>query len=76
MVLLLAVGPQLLGHSSLNYALGQLPATLVTVAALGEPVGSAVLALLLLGEVPGWPVLAGGVLILVGIALAGRGERE
>jgi len=76
MILLLAVGPQLLGHSSLNYALGQLPATLVTVAALGEPVGSAVLALLLLGEVPGWPVLAGGVLILVGIALAGRGERE
>jgi len=74
MILLLAIGPQLLGHSSLNYALGQLSATLVTVAALGEPIGSTVLALLLLGEVPSWVTLAGGALILVGIALATRGE--
>lgn len=75
LIFLLAVGPQLLGHSSLNYALGQLPATLVSIAVLGEPVGSAVLAWFMLGEVPGWAVLAGGSLILVGIVLAGRGER-
>jgi drug/metabolite transporter (DMT)-like permease len=75
MILLLAVGPQLLGHSSLNYALGQLSATLVTVAALGEPIGSAVLALLLLGEVPSWLTLGGGGLILLGIGLASFGER-
>lgn len=74
MILLLAIGPQLLGHSSLNYALGQLSATLVTVAALGEPLGSAVLALLLLGEVPPLLTLGGGGLILVGIGLASAGE--
>jgi len=74
MILLLAVGPQLLGHSSLNYALGQLSATLVTVAALGEPIGSTVLAFVLLGETPSLLTLGGGVLILVGIALASVGE--
>jgi drug/metabolite transporter (DMT)-like permease len=76
MILLLAIGPQLLGHSSLNYALGHLSATLVTVAALGEPLGSAVLALLLLGEMPPLLTLGGGVLILAGIALASWGERR
>ena len=74
MILLLALGPQLLGHSSLNYALGQLSATLVTVAALGEPIGSALLALLLLGEAPPLLTLGGGVLILAGIALTTIGE--
>lgn len=74
LLLLLALGPQLLGHSALNYALGKLSATFVTVAVLGEPLGAAVLAFLLLGEVPPATSLFGGVLILVGIALAGRGE--
>lgn len=74
LILLLAVGPQVLGHSSLNYALGQLPATLVTVAALGEPIGAALLAFLLLREAPGWLVLAGGAFILGGIALTSLGE--
>lgn len=74
MLLLLAVGPQLLGHSSLNYALGQLSATLVTIAALGEPIGSALLALALLGQVPAALTLLGGALILGGIALTAVGE--
>jgi drug/metabolite transporter (DMT)-like permease len=76
MFFLLAVGPQLLGHSSLNYALGQLSATFVTVTALGEPIGSALLAFLLLQEVPPSIVFAGGALILAGIALASQGERR
>ncbi len=74
MFLLLAVGPQLLGHSSMNFALGQLSAVFVTVVVLGEPIGSSVLALLLLGEVPPWPAFLGGALILGGIVLAGQGE--
>ncbi len=75
MLLLLALGPQLLGHSSLNYALGHLSVTLVTIAALGEPIGSALLALVLLGQVPAALTLVGGALILGGIVLAGVGER-
>lgn len=69
---LLALGPQLIGHTSFNWALKHLPASTVAVIILGEPVGSAVLAHLLLGE----PVTAlkavGGLLILVGIYLSSR----
>ncbi len=74
LLLLLALGPQLLGHSALNYALGHLSATLVTVAVLGEPLGAAVLALTLLGEMPPTTSLFGGALILVGILLVSQGE--
>jgi drug/metabolite transporter (DMT)-like permease len=70
MLFLLAVGPQIIGHSSLNWALRHLPAAAVGVVTLAEPVGSTVLALLLLGEVPTPFKLAGGALILTGIYLS------
>jgi len=70
---LLAIVPQLVGHSSFNWALKFLPATYVSVAALGEPIGSTVLAVFLLGEMPSALKIAGGVLILAGIAVASRG---
>jgi len=76
MIVLLAVGPQILGHSSLNYALEHLSATFVTVAVLGEPLGSSLFAYLFLNETPRWTALAGGALILGGIVLAGRGEQR
>jgi drug/metabolite transporter (DMT)-like permease len=69
---LLALVPQLLGHSSFNWALKYLPATFVSVTILGEPVGSIVLAAVLLHEVPGLTQLGGSLLILVGILLASR----
>jgi drug/metabolite transporter (DMT)-like permease len=68
-IALLALVPQLLGHSSFNWALRYLPASLVAVALLGEPVGSSALAWALLHEVPGPVTLAGTVLILAGIAV-------
>jgi len=68
--LLLALGPQLLGHSSLNWALKYMPATMVTIAVLGEPVGATILAALILGEVPTLLEVVGGVLILGGILTA------
>jgi drug/metabolite transporter (DMT)-like permease len=71
---LMALGPQILGHSSLNWALRYLSATFVTLAILGEPIGSTLLAWWLLGERPsGWAV-AGGLLIFAGIVLASRAE--
>jgi drug/metabolite transporter (DMT)-like permease len=72
---LLALGPQLIGHSSINWSLGYLSPAFVTVAILGEPIGSAVLALILFREVPPLATLAGGVLILVGIYVSSREER-
>ena len=69
---LLALVPQLLGHSAFNWALKFLPATYVSVTVLGEPAASTVMAAVLLGERPTALKLAGGALILAGIVLASR----
>ncbi|MBN2346453.1 MAG: DMT family transporter [Candidatus Aminicenantes bacterium] len=69
-LLLLALLPQLLGHSSFNWALGHLPASYVAIATLGEPVGAALLASLFLGEFPSPLKIAAAFLILTGITLA------
>lgn len=72
MLVLLALVPQLLGHTSLNWALRYVPATLVSTAVLGEPVGATILAYLILGEVPTPPEIGGGALVLVGVYIAFR----
>ena len=69
-MLLLALVPQLVGHMSLNWALRFLPATMVTVAVLGEPVGATLLAWGALGESPTPLELGGGGLMLLGVATA------
>lgn len=70
MCLLLALVPQLLGHMSLNWALRFVPATMITVAILGEPVAATGWARLILGEVPTVSQVVGGVLILGGVGVA------
>ncbi len=69
---LLALVPQLLGHSVFNWSLKYIPASLVSVTLLGEPIGSSVLAYFILQEQPGWIKIGGAVLILSGIWLAAR----
>jgi len=69
-LVLLALLPQLLGHSSFNWALAHLPASYVSIALLGEPVGASILAAILLGELPGGLKLLGIGLILAGILIA------
>lgn len=69
-LLLLALLPQLVGHTIYNWSLRFFPATIVAVSTLGEPIGSAILAFLLLKETPGLSVLFGGGLILMGIYFA------
>jgi len=68
----LAVFPQLLGHSTFNWALKHLSAALVSISLLGEPVGSTILSYFILNEIPSPIKLVGAVLILVGIFLAAR----
>jgi drug/metabolite transporter (DMT)-like permease len=75
MFVLLAVGPQIIGHSSLNWALRHLSAAAVGVTTLGEPVGSAILAYFLLREAPTLFKVAGGCLILAGIYASLQGGR-
>ena len=65
--LLLGLVPQLIGHSSFNWALARLPATFVSVATLGEPIGSTVLAYFFLSETPSFLKVLGSTLVLTGI---------
>jgi drug/metabolite transporter (DMT)-like permease len=71
-ILLLALVPQLIGHSTFNWILRYVPATLVAITTLGEPVGSTVLAYFVLQEIPAVLTLFGGFLILAGIYLSSR----
>jgi drug/metabolite transporter (DMT)-like permease len=69
-LVLLALVPQLVGHSSFNWALARLPAVFVAVATLGEPIGATVLAYFLLSETPTTIRMFGAALVLAGIAVA------
>lgn len=60
------------GHTVYNWALRHVRAIAVSVSFLGEPPLTAVLALLILGNVPSWTTISGGVLILAGLALTLR----
>ena len=64
----LAAGPMLLGHTGMNWALKHLPAHVVNLTVLGEPVGASLLAMLIpaIGERPDLWTIAGGGLILMG----------
>jgi drug/metabolite transporter (DMT)-like permease len=68
--LLLAIAPQLVGHSSFNWALKHLTAPVVAVVILGEPVGASLIAWLILHQPPTALEVVGGLLVLAGIALA------
>jgi drug/metabolite transporter (DMT)-like permease len=68
----MAVGPGIFGHTVFNWALGHLEASVVSVSLLGEPVGSTLLAVVLLSEVPDLLTLAGGAVVLGGIYVTTR----
>ena len=70
LLVLMALVPQILGHTVFNFLLRHLEVTVVAVAIMGEPVGASLLALGFFGEVPPWTAVAGGALILGGIYLA------
>ena len=67
--LLMALGPQLLGHGSFNYAVRYLPAALLGLLSLTEPIVASLLALVLFGEQPAPLALAGMALVLASIAV-------
>lgn len=75
-LILLALVPQLIGHTTFNWALRYLPASMVAITILGEPVGSTILAYFILGEgLTSWKVV-GGILILAGILVALRRKAQ
>jgi drug/metabolite transporter (DMT)-like permease len=72
---LLALLPQLTGHTAVNWALRFFSATLVAVFILGEPILATILAYFLLAEPIGGNLFLGGALVLLGIYLSAREER-
>ncbi len=71
-IALLALVPQLVGHTSLNYAVKHIDPTLVATIILLEPIGSALLALALFSEVPSLLTIVGAAILLVGVGLTTR----
>lgn len=67
--LALAIIPMILGHTLYNWTLKYVTTLVVSMSILGEPIISAALAFLLLGEVPSHWVILGGGMVLVGIYL-------
>ncbi len=72
----ITLGPQILGHTVFNWALGYVEAAIVSGTILAEPVVAALLAWWILSEKPGLATAAGGVVVLVGLFLLLRGRNR
>jgi drug/metabolite transporter (DMT)-like permease len=65
----LGIIPQLIGHSSFNWALGHVQATIVSTFLLGEPIGTSILAMMIIKEYPTALEICGGGIILIGLLI-------
>jgi drug/metabolite transporter (DMT)-like permease len=72
----LALGPMLLGHTGMNWALKFLPAYVVNLTVLGEPVGATLLgaAIPAIRQIPTVSTLVGGAVVLGGVIIAAGGS--
>ena len=70
MLFLVALIPQVIGHSLLNWVLGYATAVLVTISVMAEPIIATILASIILNEIPTFYWYMGGFLILLGIYLS------
>lgn len=75
-VALLALVPQLLGHSALTWTLRFCSAHSVAIAVLGEPILATLLAAVFLREMPGLQRVLGAALLIAGVYLALIDERQ
>lgn len=68
----LAVGPMLIGHTGMNWALKYLPAYVVNLTVLGEPVGATMLGAFIpaIRQIPTIATLVGGAIVLTGVIIA------
>lgn len=68
-LVLLALIPQVIGHTVFNWALAHFRVVTVSIANMGEPVFATLLAIPILGERPSLGVVIGGPIILAGVAI-------
>lgn len=74
--IILAIIPNLLGHTLFNWTLRWLSTSTISVAILFEPVGATILAYFLLEEVVTVTQIIGGIIVLAGILLFIIGEKH
>lgn len=72
----IVIGPQLMGHTLINWSLKDIDTTIVSVMLLAEPVIATILAFLLLSETPSAWIYPGGLAILAGIGVVTWTRRE
>jgi drug/metabolite transporter (DMT)-like permease len=72
MLALMALVPQGIGHTMLNRSLRLLPASVVALAILGEPVCASAMAALLLDELPNPGQMVGALVVLGGVVVGAR----
>lgn len=72
----LTIFPQLIGHTSFNYAVKFLPATIVSMVTQLEPIGSSILAYFIFTELPRPLQIIGSAVVLFGIMLANYGQAQ
>lgn len=72
----MAVFSQVLGHTSLNWSVRFISPTFVTLGILFEPVSASLLGFFIFGEVPGFLVLIGAIILLLGSAIAILAQRQ
>jgi drug/metabolite transporter (DMT)-like permease len=75
-VVLLALVPQLIGHTSFNFALRYLSATYVSIITQMEPIASAIAAFIIFEELPVRHQIVGSIGIIIGVILATLGQAE
>lgn len=75
-IVVLAVACTLGGHALMTYLLGFVSADVVSFALLAEPIGAAVWALALFHEQVTFPLLVGGLTVIVGLMLYTYGEMK
>jgi len=73
---LMALVPTLLGHTMQNWALAFLPAYVISITLLVEPIGSGILAWLIFDEIPSLGVLVGGIIVLYGVYIVALSEHS
>jgi drug/metabolite transporter (DMT)-like permease len=75
-IVLLGLIPQLIGHTSVNWAVKYLNPAVVASVVLLEPIGSAIGAIFLFKEVPGISIIIGGMVLLCGIWIVVRAPQN
>ena len=71
-----AIVSQMIGYLAITYALGHLPASVVSPTLIGQPILTAMLAIPMLGEIPNSTQWIGGVIALAGICIVNQSHNQ